>query len=161
MAFATRCQLVDCSLNLAGIRLSYGGIARSPRISRHKPLQYGSWTIPPGVPVSTSTWVMHHDEQIYPDSFTYNPERWLGDPKGPDGKKNLSRYMASFGKGTRGCLGIQLAYVEMILAVAALFRQFEFSFFETSRSDVDCYVDQIAPGVHPDSKGVRVLVKCV
>lgn len=104
---------------------------------------------------------MHHDEQIYPNSFTYSPDRWLGDPKGPGGRKNLSRYMASFGKGTRGCLGIQLAYVEMILAVAALFRRFEFSFFETDRSYVDCYVDQIAPGVRPDSKGVRVHVKRV
>ena len=69
--------------------------------------------------------------------------------------------MASFGKGTRGCLGMQSAYVEMIPAVAALFRQFDFSLFETDRTGVDCYVDQIAPGVHPDSKGVRVLVKCM
>ena len=57
------------------------------------------------------------------------------------------------------CLGLQLGYAEMQLVIAALFRQFEFELFETDRSDVDCYYDQIAPGVHPDSQGVRVLVR--
>lgn len=57
------------------------------------------------------------------------------------------------------CLGMQLAYVEMILVVSSLFRQFEFELFETDRRDVDCWFDQIAPGVHPDSKGVRVTVR--
>lgn len=142
-----------------GIRLSYGGVARSPRISRYIPLQYGPFTIPAGTPTSSSTWTLHHDERVFPDSLAYRPERWLNNPKGPDGKKNLSRYMASFGKGTRVCLGMQLAYVEMILVVSSLFRQFEFVLFETDKRDVDCWFDQIAPGVHPDSKGVRVTVK--
>jgi cytochrome P450 len=66
--------------------------------------------------------------------------------------------MTSFGKGTRMCLGLQLGYAEMELVIATLFRRFEFNFFETNRSDVDCYRDEIAPGVHPNSKGVRVLV---
>ena len=144
---------------LIGLRLSYGSVARSPRILRGKPLQYQSWTIPPGTPVSCNSWQIHHDESIYPDSFTFKPERWLNNAKGPDGKKNLSRYMTSFGRGTRMCLGLQLGYAEMALAIAAIFRRFDLELFETSRLDVDCYFDQIAPGVHPDSKGVRVLVK--
>lgn len=39
-----------------------------------------------------------HDEKIFPDSFTFKPERWLNNPKGPDGEKYLSRYMVSFSR---------------------------------------------------------------
>jgi cytochrome P450 len=57
------------------------------------------------------------------------------------------------------CLGMHLVYAELTLIIAMLFRSFEFELFETDRSDVDCYFDQIAPGVKPGSKGVRVTVK--
>ena len=144
---------------MIGLRLSYGEVARSPRLHRNKPLHYRSWTIPPGVPVSSNTLGIHHNENVYPDSFAFKPERWLNNPKGPDGTKSLSRYMATFSRGTRMCLGLQLGYAEIELMVAALLRRFDFQLFETDRSDVDCYYDQIAPGVHPDSQGVRVLVK--
>jgi len=142
-----------------GLRLSYGEVSRSPRISRNKAMQYGNYTIPPGVPVSSDSWCMHHNESLFPDSLAYKPERWLDNPKGPDGKKQLSRYLCAFGRGTRVCLGMQLGYAELILSVSALFRNFRFELFETDRKDVDCYFDQIAPGVHPDSKGVSVLLR--
>lgn len=142
-----------------GIRLAYGSVARSPRIHRRKALVYGRWVIPPGTPVSSDSWGMHHDESVFPDSFSYKPERWLNDPKGPDRKKPLSRYLASFSKGTRMCLGLQLGYAELEIAVAMLLRKFDFELYETTRKDVDCYRDLISVGVHPDSKGVRVLVK--
>ena len=102
---------------------------------------------------------MHHDERVYPDSFAFKPERWLNNPKGPDGRKNLQHYMTSFGKGTRMCLGMNLAYAEITLAIASLFRLFEFSLFDTDRSDVDCYKDEIGPVPKPWTKGVRVTVK--
>ena len=101
---------------------------------------------------------MHHDESIFPDSFCYRPERWLDDPKAPSGKV-LSRYSLAFGKGTRVCLGMQLAYAEMELSLAALFRRFDFELFETSRKDVDVYSDAIGPAPHPDSVGPRVLIR--
>ncbi|KAL9110537.1 MAG: hypothetical protein Q9227_004895 [Pyrenula ochraceoflavens] len=139
-----------------GIRLSYGGFARSPRL-HPKALQYGSWRIPPRTPISTDAWSMHHDEEIFPESFAYRPERWLNDPKAPSGK-SLSRYSLAFGKGTRVCLGMQLAYAEMELSLAALFRRFDFELFESGRKDVDVYSDAIGPAAHPDSVGPRVLL---
>lgn len=66
--------------------------------------------------VSMDNYAMAHDEEIFPDSFSFmyvfriiqhrlqadflplsRPDRWLGDPKAPDGKQ-LSRYMVAFGK---------------------------------------------------------------
>ncbi|KAK8072563.1 cytochrome P450 [Apiospora saccharicola] len=48
----------------------------------------------------------HHDEDIFPDSYTYNPERWI-DPI--SGQKNhaLEKYLMSFSKGSRQCLGMK------------------------------------------------------
>jgi len=68
---------------------------------------------------------MHHTESIFPDSYTYKPERWLGNPKGPDGVKHLSRYMVACSPGTRMCLGMQMAYLEMFATIATLFRRFD------------------------------------
>ncbi len=51
-----------------------------------------------------------------------------------------------------------LAYAEIYLATAILFRRFEFQLFETGREDVDivrdCFVGQPREG----SKGIRVLI---
>ena len=114
--------------------------------------------IPSHTLVSMDTWHMHHDERIYPNSFEFIPERWLGNPKGPDGRKYLKRYMTSFGKGTRICLGINLAYAEITMALAALFRRFELELFDTSYDDVKIARDVIAPDPKPESV-VKAVVK--
>ena len=48
---------------------------------------------------------LSHDESIFPKSHEFIPERWLNDPKTSDGVP-LDRFMVSFGRGTRSCLGI-------------------------------------------------------
>jgi cytochrome P450 len=141
-----------------GIRLSYGAIARSQRISKHNPIKYNDWVIPPGVMVSLDTYHMHHDENVFPESFEFKPERWLGNPRGPNGEKALTKYLTAFGRGTRMCVGFNLAYAEMTLVLAALFRVFDFALYETDRGDVDCYRDMVGLEVKPGSKGVRVKV---
>lgn len=47
-----------------------------------------------------------HDEAIFPDSRAFIPERWLDDPKTNDGVP-LDRFMVSFGRGTRSCMGMK------------------------------------------------------
>lgn len=143
----------------SALRLSYGTVQRSPRIYRDVELQYDDWTIPPGVAVGMDTYHMHHNEKVFPDSFAFKPDRWLGNPKGPDGTKALSRYMVAFGKGTRMCIGINIAYAEIYITLASLFRRFEFELFETDRSDVDFAQDMVSPQPKRDSKGIRVIVK--
>ena len=51
-----------------------------------------------------------HDESIFPLSRDFVPDRWLGDPKTEDGVP-LERFLVSFGRGTRSCLGIKYVYV--------------------------------------------------
>lgn len=67
--------------------------------------------------------------------------------------------MTSFSKGTRACLGINLAYAELFLTIAAVFRRFDLELFETTIDDVKIVRDAFVGAPRAGSKGVRVLVK--
>jgi cytochrome P450 len=86
-------------------RLSYGLSARNPR-TRLQPMRYKEWLIPAGTCVAMSIPEVSHDESIFPDSRSYVPERWLDDAKTGDGMP-LERFLVSFGRGVRSCLGIK------------------------------------------------------
>ena len=100
------------------IRLSYGISGRHPRISPDKPMRYKKWSIPAGTPVSMTVVDVHHDEAIYPQSHSFIPERWLNSPKTENGS-SLDRYLVSFGKGPRSCLGIKYVYQNHTLTRSA------------------------------------------
>jgi cytochrome P450 len=98
-----------------------------------------------------------HDENIFPDSHSFVPERWLNDPKAPDGVP-LERYMVSFGRGTRSCLGINLAHIEMYLTLGMMFRNYKFEMHDTDVSDVEMGHDFFIPVTKLDRQGVRAFV---
>jgi len=149
-----------------GLRLAYGGSSRLVRIPLEPLiLKAGDreWVIPAGTPCGMTSTLMHHDEEIYPDSHSFNPERWVNNPA-------LYRYLVSFSKGTRGCVGMTLAYAEMYLWISGVFRQFgskETRFegdegilvlVDTDVSDVTLATDMFVPEVKKGSKGVRIRV---
>ncbi|OAA72450.1 alpha-1,3-mannosyltransferase [Cordyceps fumosorosea ARSEF 2679] len=114
-------------------RLSFGPINRSPRVATHESLQYGVYTIPPGTPVSQSTYFVHTDESVFPDPLSFDPDRWTRAAR--DGIP-LNRYLANFSKGSRQCIGIQLAFTELYLTIARLVTSFEMDLHETTKEDV-------------------------
>lgn len=125
--------------------------ARLARIAS-EPLQYGTYTIPAGTPVSITTLSVHTDESIFPNPYTFIPDRWLG-PEGTARRK----YQMAFNKGGRRCLGIELARAELYLTTAALVRRFDMALYETGADDVAFLHDyQVAMG-KLGSLGVRVL----
>lgn len=107
----------------------------------------------------------HFDSSIYPDPYEFKPERWL--VENPPSEK----YLAPFSKGTRACLGINLAYAEIYLTLAQLFRRYGshgvtmegdygyFDLYQTSKRDVEIIADCTVPLWPKDSKGVQVLVR--
>jgi cytochrome P450 len=149
-----------------GLRLGYGISGRLHRVPQ-EPLTFSSndreWTIPPGTPVSMTSALIHHDESIFPNSNEFRPERWIEDPR-------LDRYLVSFSKGSRSCLGINLAYAEMYLWLAGVFRRYgsqevrfetdegALELVDTDISDVEMWADRFIPAVKPGSKRVRVRV---
>lgn len=82
--------------------LSYGVMHRLPRVSPDVPIQYKQYTIPVGVPVGMSAYLMHTDPTVYPEPFEFRPERWMGDVN-PAVHKNL----VPFARGSRNCLGMK------------------------------------------------------
>lgn len=47
--------------------------------------------------------MMHHNEDIFPDSHSFIPERWMDDKQ----RKYLDKYFVAFSKGSRQCVGIK------------------------------------------------------
>jgi cytochrome P450 len=149
-----------------GLRLGYGISGRLHRVPL-EPLPFSApdreWVIPPGTPVSMTSVLMHHDESIFPNSYEFQPERWIENP-------GLDHYLVSFSKGSRSCIGRNLAYAEMYIWLAGVFRRYgspdvrfktdegALELFETDRSDVDMWADRFIPVVKPGSMRVRFRV---
>lgn len=144
------------------LRLSYGVTSRLPRVP-HEPLQFEDWVIPAGTPVSMTTTLLHHDESIFPNSKEFQPERWISDPR-------LDRFLFSFSKGSRQCVGMSLAYAEMYLWLSSIFRRFGsqevrfeddegvFELVDTEIDDVEIASDCFVPVAKKGSEGVRIRV---
>ena len=139
---------------LEGFRKSYGVTHRLQRISPDTPLQFREWVIPPGTPVGMTSIFMHDNPEKFPDPYAFQPERWMS----KDGDR-AEKYLVNFSRGTRQCLGMNLAYAEIYMTLAAVFRRFDFEFFETTRQDADVAHDFFNPQPKKGSRGVRVFVK--
>ncbi|KAK6082375.1 cytochrome P450 [Seiridium cupressi] len=151
---------LTCVVNEA-LRFGYGTPQRIPRLSP-TPMTYShledDYALPVGTIVSMDHYMASHDAHIFPDPHVFQPERWEGDPTAPDGKP-LTRYLVAFGRGTRSCVGMQLAYADLYIGVATFFRRFQCELYETERDAVDVYLDSFVPRAKPGTKGVRVRVR--
>ena len=107
--------------NSLALRLGYGVVQRLPR-TRSSPLPYDStYTIPAYTPFSQSTYIQHHNPQLFPDSHTFDPARFLTDKNTID--TQLARFLTPFGKGSRMCLGMHLAWAELYIGLANVVRR--------------------------------------
>jgi cytochrome P450 len=77
----------------------------APRLAMEE-IEVGGWTYPPGVALVVSSYLLHHDPDIYPDPYEFRPERFLEDGPG-------TYTWTPFGGGRRRCLGASFATQEM------------------------------------------------
>ncbi|SLM38088.1 cytochrome p450, partial [Lasallia pustulata] len=89
---------------------------RLSRIDPEKPVIYTDkatdkqYIIAPGTPMSMTGVLIHFDENIFPNPLAFKPERWLpSDPWSNDIVENRKKYLVPFTRGTRQCLGMNLA----------------------------------------------------
>ncbi|KAJ5671894.1 Cytochrome P450 [Penicillium longicatenatum] len=150
-----------------GNRLSFGLTARIGRRAYEEliftPSSYAttpgtgkSYKIPARTPMSISTLSAHTAQSVFPDPFTFDPERWLG-----EAGRERKRFQMAFTKGSRKCLGIELANAELCLVIRALIRSFEMTLYETDATDVSFEHDYQIAMPKMGSKGVRATVKRV
>ena len=106
--------------------------------------------------------LIHLNPSIFPSPLEFRPERWIENPR-------LDRYLCSFAKGSRQCLGMIMAYAEMYLCLAGLFRRYggagekgtsgELQLHETTKEDVEYQHDLFVPFPKTGTNGVRVILK--
>ncbi|KJZ70064.1 hypothetical protein HIM_10547 [Hirsutella minnesotensis 3608] len=114
---------------LEGLRMACPN-DRFTRIAVNEDLHYrGTWTkqggrtininmtVPRGYAVAISALAVHMNDSYFPNCAAFQPERWLD----AQGQRTtlLEQYMIPFSKGGRACLGIQLAYCQLYVALAA------------------------------------------
>ncbi|KAH8896733.1 cytochrome P450 [Thozetella sp. PMI_491] len=151
---------------MESLRLSYGIGARSPRIPRDEDLVYRGiydgqqyeYVIPKGTSIGMSTFLIHHNKDLFPDSEIFIPERWL-DSRGLK-RRELEKGFFAFSRGSRQCVGMNLAQCELYLVTAALaLRVFpRMKLYETTVEDVEYNYDMLVARPKASSKGVRVVM---
>ncbi|KAI1152511.1 cytochrome P450 [Nemania diffusa] len=116
-------------------RLTFGLTGRNARVCPDEAILYKdkksgrTYTFPPGTSLSASTLVIHTDESLFPDPWTFDPGRWIQPTstfdtteihpnKESDDETSLligrrRRSMLSFMRGPRVCIGRHLANAEI------------------------------------------------
>lgn len=102
--------------------MAHGIITPLPRIVGPTDAEISGVTVPAGVRgllhlsyegeanitqtvVAMGATVVHRNAEIFPEPYTFSPERWL-----QSDSQDLERYLVSFSKGPRSCLGIKYVY---------------------------------------------------
>ncbi|KAI1328950.1 putative cytochrome P450 [Xylariaceae sp. FL0255] len=149
-----------------GLRLSYGVSTRLQRISPDEPMIYkpsqgrfgpkAEVVIPQGILVGMTSVLVHHDPEVFPDSQKFGPSRWLD--KNGNRDRSLDKYILSFSRGSRQCIGINLAYAELFMVTGLLLRRLgpHLKLYQTGLDDVQILHDCFVTLPKLDTKGIRV-----
>ena len=102
---------------------------------------------------------MHHSE-VFPQSQVFNPDRWLNKATANnEGQKPLTRYLVPFSRGTRNCVGQNVAWAELYIGLAHVFRRVDLELYETGKETVEMAREFFVAQPDVETKGVRVVVK--
>jgi cytochrome P450 family 110 len=87
-------------------------------------MQIQGYDLKPGMLLMGCIYLVHHREDLYPDSHTFRPERFI--------ERNFSPYeFLPFGGGVRRCVGAALAMYEMKLILSTILNECELELLET------------------------------
>ncbi|KAI0121697.1 cytochrome P450 CYP682H1 [Xylariales sp. AK1849] len=139
-----------------GLRLANPTPSRLPRECPDQELKYKDWTIPRGTTISTTCQDVHNDPNIFERPEEFLPDRWAM----PEKRKALNRYLIPWGRGTRLCLGMELATMDLYCTVARLFSPhvgFDMSLHNTTDEDWKAYHEWFA--CFPKGTGLDVMVR--
>ncbi|NWS48522.1 CP1A4 protein, partial [Probosciger aterrimus] len=91
--------------------------------------------IPKDTCVFVNQWQVNHDEKLWKDPSTFNPERFLN-AAGTEINRTESDKVMTFGLGKRRCIGESIGRWEVFLFLAILLQQLEFSLRPGAEVDI-------------------------
>lgn len=107
------------------MRMSPGVPGLLPREVLAPGVEIAGHLFPPGVDLGVAHYAIHHNEDLYPDSFAYKPQRWLSAPGNGETPDEVDRRVAlahsgfcPFSIGPRGCVGKGMAMKELMVTIA-------------------------------------------
>ncbi|RYP91984.1 hypothetical protein DL770_001905 [Monosporascus sp. CRB-9-2] len=112
-----------------GLLFSPALATRMARVAPDRDLVHGKQRIPAGTPVGMTALLMHTDPEGYPDPIRFTPDRWMD----VEARKRMDK---AYARGTRICVGMHLAWVELYMVVAAIVQRFDFEFDPDAAKDV-------------------------
>ncbi|EAW12447.1 cytochrome P450 [Aspergillus clavatus NRRL 1] len=134
------------------LRLRAATTSRLPLVVEQE-MVYQNWVIPANTPISMSHPDILHNDSIFPEPLRFRPARWF------TATEQQNRLFVPFGKGTRMCVGMDFAYSEMYLSLAAILPRFDMELYETDwERDVQYSRDCFLGEPDPRSPGMRVKV---
>ena len=108
-----------------------------------------------------ATSLINLSPDIFPDPLEFHPERFIENP-------DLQRHLLTFGHGSRQCLGMQQATIELLLVNAEIWRRYGskedhgedgwWELYETDRSDVEFARDRFLPYPKRGARPVQIKV---
>ncbi|RYO93052.1 hypothetical protein DL762_001315 [Monosporascus cannonballus] len=123
---------IDESLRLAPPSLAVPWWEQSAHDDEKAPIVIDGNVIPRGTQVGVSIYALHHNEEYFPDAFSFIPERWLA-PSTPEsldgqaGRGRMHKAFVPFIVGPRACAGKAMAYLEVSLVIAKILWHFDFA----------------------------------
>ncbi|KAF2849812.1 cytochrome P450 monooxygenase-like protein [Plenodomus tracheiphilus IPT5] len=100
------------------LRLSSGVTSGLMRVVPATGATIAGVAVPPGTHVACGSTFVHYNASIFPEPEKFIPERWLE-------SDNLDSWLVAFSRGPRMCLGINLAWAELRLGFAYVYRKFD------------------------------------
>lgn len=92
------------------MRLYPSAVGIFPRLVAKGGMMLEGRFVPENTEVTCSPWSLHRDKNIYgSDAASFRPERWLDAKNAAE----YDKYSFAFGYGTRGCLGKDIALMEL------------------------------------------------
>ena len=91
----------------------------------------GGHFVPGGTRVGVASWAASRSPLNFRDPESFVPERWLGDVRYAEDRREASQ---PFSLGPRGCIGRSLAYAEIRIILARVLFEFDLELMDSSRS---------------------------
>lgn len=81
-----------------------------------EPMQLDEYLLPKGTVIGMQNWIHHRNAAVFPDPERFEPERWM------QSTETMEASLTPFSIGHRNCIGQNLAWEELKLAVSAIMR---------------------------------------